>query len=268
MKRLVELLEPVEVPPLADLLPDVAEGQVVSREQAHVARQAVGLVSTSRVSPASWRGAIQTPAETVPKPSQASRDRSACRRARSCSGTLNTASSQPSAALGRGRWKIRRSPSARISLPPAGQAVAGRARRAPRLKQAAQLEPGDRRAHRGLVDAKLGHQPDEGGDAEPASRRRARTDRRSSRSALAAGPRARQCRQRCWLRQMGSPSEPSAVKARQRTGCPLSLRRFIDYRHGNAILGPSWWRPEEGPDMQLSPSAHADTFCRDNLPPG
>ena len=24
---------------------------------------------------------------------------------------------------------------------------------------------------------------------------------------------------------------------------------------------------EEGPDMQLSPSAHADTFCRDNLPP-
>ena len=25
--------------------------------------------------------------------------------------------------------------------------------------------------------------------------------------------------------------------------------------------------PEEGPDMLLSPSAHADTFCRDNLPP-
>jgi 2-aminobenzoate-CoA ligase len=31
-------------------------------------------------------------------------------------------------------------------------------------------------------------------------------------------------------------------------------------------LGPFWWL-EEGPVMQLSPSAHADTFCRDNLPP-
>src|ERR1017187_1348637 len=28
----------------------------------------------------------------------------------------------------------------------------------------------------------------------------------------------------------------------------------------------SWWAPEEGPAMQLSPSAHVDTFCRDNLP--
>ena len=25
--------------------------------------------------------------------------------------------------------------------------------------------------------------------------------------------------------------------------------------------------PEEGPVMQLSPSAHVDTFCRDSLPP-
>jgi 2-aminobenzoate-CoA ligase len=31
-------------------------------------------------------------------------------------------------------------------------------------------------------------------------------------------------------------------------------------------LGPFWWL-EEGSVMQLSPSAHADTFCRDNLPP-
>jgi 2-aminobenzoate-CoA ligase len=42
---------------------------------------------------------------------------------------------------------------------------------------------------------------------------------------------------------------------------------FIDYRHIGGILGPSWWQLEEGPGMQLSPSAHADTFCRDSLPP-
>src|SRR5260370_1398293 len=45
------------------------------------------------------------------------------------------------------------------------------------------------------------------------------------------------------------------------------IHRFIDYRHGNGILGTVAVALEEGPDMQLSPSAHADTFCRDNLPP-
>jgi 2-aminobenzoate-CoA ligase len=55
----------------------------------------------------------------------------------------------------------------------------------------------------------------------------------------------------------------------------LPVRRFIDYRHNNGILvspgaqcrAPEGRVPKEGPDMQLSPSAHADTFCRDNLPP-
>ena len=180
-----------------------------------------------------------------------------CRRARCCSGTLKTASTQPSAALARGRSNIRRSPSARIWLPARREPVTGRtaSRRGSSRPRRFSREIADRTAGWSTPSSAISR--DQRGDAEPAAclpgvQAIGRNDQR---------PRLGGEHLAAWRWRRRHPSEPSAASAQ------AHVRRFIDYRHGNGILGTVSVALEEGPVMQLSPSAHADTFCRDNLPP-
>src|SRR4051812_26579661 len=54
--------------------------------------------------------------------------------------------------------------------------------------------------------------------------------------------------------------------------CPTALGELIRSARCSARTSPGaehteQRRPRKGPGMELSPSAHVDTFCRDNLPP-
>ncbi len=88
---------------------------------------------------------------------------------------------------------------------------------------------------------------------------------------------ARGCRPRDWsdlLVDRGNGHGLHLTLARALVATTTVARRLcwsIDYRHGKSIL---WAGGHRGPPttakkviMQLSESAHVDTFCRDNLPP-